>query len=108
MSSELVNIRCCSCGIAFAIDSGLNDYRLKDGKAFYCPNGHEQHYIDSHAKVIKDLKEKLAEVQKELDDYKVENKRLRCELLQAQQKGFFSKLFSAKDDTEATEPTKQQ
>lgn len=33
---------CCNCGVEFA--SPVLIQRLKDGKSFWCPNGHSQHY----------------------------------------------------------------
>jgi hypothetical protein len=36
---------CCSCGVEFA--SPLLAKRREDGKLFYCPNGHQQHFTDT-------------------------------------------------------------
>jgi hypothetical protein len=46
---------CCSCGVLFAMGSDLHCQRRRDGKLFYCPNGHEQHYTAE-----KNAQEKLA------------------------------------------------
>lgn len=35
---------CCSCGVAFALDSDYMRRRRNDHAWFYCPNGHKQHY----------------------------------------------------------------
>lgn len=38
---------CCECGVAFAFPSTLYEKlaKRKPGTAFYCPNGHAQHYL---------------------------------------------------------------
>lgn len=40
---------CCheECGVTFAMDANLYAQRLDDGRAFYCPNGHAQHFSES-------------------------------------------------------------
>lgn len=42
---KIVTETCCECGILF----GMPDYLVKrlktEGGAFYCPNGHGQHYV---------------------------------------------------------------
>ena len=43
-------VDCCECGIRFAFDADLHARRKTDGKSFYCPNGHQQHYGDTEAK----------------------------------------------------------
>ena len=47
---------CITCGITFGIPSEFNDQLQKNGKDFYCPSGHSQHYI-----IGKTLKEQLQE-----------------------------------------------
>lgn len=42
---------CCSCGIEFGIPEKLNDVRLVDGQAFYCPLGHSQHYTPGKTQI---------------------------------------------------------
>ena len=44
-SSHSVTIKCCNCGLPFAVPEDWNSERLRDRKNFYCPNGHQQHYI---------------------------------------------------------------
>lgn len=48
---------CCNCGMVFGMDSVLMDRRRVDGKGFYCPNGHEQFYIETK---VKKLEKELA------------------------------------------------
>jgi len=38
------NISCSECGIVFGVPDGWHESRRNDGKSFYCPNGHGQHY----------------------------------------------------------------
>ena len=38
---------CCNCGILFAMDADFERRRQDDGKYFYCPMGHPQHYTES-------------------------------------------------------------
>jgi hypothetical protein len=40
----LVMETCCTCGILFGMDDQFQNYRLDDGKSFYCPAGHPQMY----------------------------------------------------------------
>lgn len=35
------------CGVAWMLENGFMAARRSDGGAFYCPNGHRQHYIDT-------------------------------------------------------------
>lgn len=51
-STNLVVEECCNCGVVFAMSETLYDRCRKQSSAapgptrnFYCPNGHEQHYI---------------------------------------------------------------
>lgn len=44
VGERLVTETCYSCGVLFAMVEDLYDHRLKDGKSFYCPNGHSQAY----------------------------------------------------------------
>lgn len=36
---------CCNCGVEFAMTEDFYNERLGDKRLFYCPNGHNQHYI---------------------------------------------------------------
>lgn len=49
---------CCECGVPFAMPDYMRSRRLQDGKYFFCPNGHSQHYTKSE---VQRLQEKLAE-----------------------------------------------
>lgn len=45
-SAYLESETCCSCGIAFGMPTDFKSIaqRKAEGKTFYCPNGHPQHY----------------------------------------------------------------
>lgn len=48
-TTTLVTEECCKCHILFAIPKALQDnlleWRGPNGREFFCPNGHAQHYI---------------------------------------------------------------
>ena len=44
---EFVMEECCNCGIPFYMTKDLKKRRLEDGKWFYCPQGHGQHYTET-------------------------------------------------------------
>lgn len=52
---------CYLCGVVFALPTTLRAERLKDHRNFWCPNGHDQHYLG------KTDAQKLREVQKQLE-----------------------------------------
>jgi hypothetical protein len=64
----LTRVSCCECGCLFGIESSFNDSLLNNGRVFYCPNGHTQHYAK---------KERLEKKIKELEN---KNKNLECRI----------------------------
>lgn len=53
---------CCNCGVLFGMTDEFHDQRLKDGntRTFYCPNGHNQHYLKkSDAQLRKEAEAKF-------------------------------------------------
>lgn len=85
---------CCACGTTYAMDEVLKELRRKDGAAFYCPNGHGQHFADSEEKQLQDRNSKIAELESELSDTKTEVTRLKCELLKyTKPKNFIQRIF---------------
>jgi hypothetical protein len=58
---EMVFITCPvqGCGVTFAVTDGFNELRKRDGKDFYCPNGHSLIKTISDAQTIKDLRKSL-------------------------------------------------
>jgi hypothetical protein len=58
---ELETTDCAACGVLFAVDTEFLTRRRKDGKSFYCPNGHSLSYGKSEAdKLREELKQKTA------------------------------------------------
>lgn len=55
----ITEIVCCSCFTHFGMDSNMNQQRLNDGKAFYCPNGHKQWYSESEVDKLKKANQRL-------------------------------------------------
>jgi hypothetical protein len=58
---------CCACGVRFAFPSSLEENLRKDGKHFYCPNGHGQYFGESEAKK---LTRQFVQVRQQLDQEK--------------------------------------
>lgn len=57
---------CCNCGCVFALSADLYQRRLDDGLAFWCPNGHSQHFTTSTvAKLKKELEETKAKADRD-------------------------------------------
>lgn len=54
LTIKLVEICCCKCGMTFAMPSDVNQQYIDNGNSFYCPRGHQQHYLGES------VKEKLA------------------------------------------------
>lgn len=69
-SVELEPEECCACGVVFGMSPALVRNRRETKDAFYCPNGHAQHYIKSTADKLREQleeeKKKLANTQFEL------------------------------------------
>lgn len=51
-TSSLHIIDCFSCHVTFGLDRTHYNDLLDDGRNFYCPNGHRQHFIDSKVKAL--------------------------------------------------------
>mgnify|MGYP003659621978 CR=1 FL=1 len=75
-------IVCADCAITFQITDTLNKLRKDDGNFFYCPNGHAQSYSDSLTELLNTADSKLEESKKELSEVQIENRRLKCLMLQ--------------------------
>lgn len=50
----LVSVRCCNCGVVFAMPDYMQSRLKEKGGTFYCPNGHSQHYCKSDNDVLKE------------------------------------------------------
>ena len=69
-TSKMITIECCSCHVMFAVTKYFYDecQRKKPDKSFFCPNGHEQHFVG-----VSDenrLREQLLNVQSCCDRYR--------------------------------------
>ncbi|GAF86740.1 unnamed protein product [marine sediment metagenome] len=40
---------CCMCAVVYWVTEPFYKERMRTGKSFYCPNGHEQHYTNNEA-----------------------------------------------------------
>ena len=65
---------CCDCGMQFSIPASIQAARRKDGKSFYCPNGHSQYYTDSEnaqlRRQVRKLKEDYEYMKSRRDSYR--------------------------------------
>jgi hypothetical protein len=59
---------CCNCGIIFDLPDHICNQRKIDGKLFYCPNGHGQHYTENKDVEIQRLKSQIADLQARITD----------------------------------------
>ena len=50
---------CVSCGVDFAMTDDLIRARRRDGKTFWCPNGHPQSYTETDATRLKKAQQEL-------------------------------------------------
>ena len=60
---DFSTVECCSCGVMFAMPQVLNESRLKDKNAFFCPNGHSQVYTGKTQ-----AEKKVEELQKAIEE----------------------------------------
>lgn len=63
---------CPSCGVLFGITEELQTRRQKDGKSFYCPNGHSMSYSDTLEKQFRREQEKTARLTSNLDQVRAD------------------------------------
>lgn len=66
VNAMFVEEDCITCGISFCMTQGFKNQKLRDKTTFYCPNGHEMHYIGEN--VEKRLRRELEE-QKKITEY---------------------------------------
>jgi hypothetical protein len=56
-----MHISCASCGVEFCLPDGLHAARRKDGRSFWCPNGHSLSFSPTRdEKRIAELEQQLA------------------------------------------------
>jgi hypothetical protein len=56
-------VNCCSCGVLFGMPEQMLRSRREDGKEFFCPSGHQQHFTKTEAQR---LRERLANTEQSL------------------------------------------
>lgn len=54
----IITESCCNCGVVFGLHEPTYNQRREDGKNFFCPNGHSQHYSETEASRLKKELEK--------------------------------------------------
>lgn len=54
-------LTCCLCAVEFAVPTVLDETCLRDKQIFWCPNGHDQHYITSIKETLDRVRQDLAE-----------------------------------------------
>lgn len=57
-SGTIIVETCCKCGVTFGLTDRFRDEHVENGKDFYCPNGHPQHYTTSLAAQLKEAQAK--------------------------------------------------
>ena len=67
---QLVQEQCYKCGVYFGLERGHYDLLLKEGKAlaFFCPNGHQQHYVEGEADKLRRERDRLQQQLAQKDD----------------------------------------
>lgn len=43
----MIELTCCVCGTVFTMADSIYHQRKRDGKVFFCPNGHSQIFTNS-------------------------------------------------------------
>src|SRR3954467_8134907 len=64
---DFVVMCCSSCGVTYALIEDMQRIRTSDGKTFYCPNRHGQHYGNSTEKQLAKAKQEAERLKKSLD-----------------------------------------
>ena len=84
----MVTETCCRCGLTFAFPSDYKKELLADtSKWFYCPNGHEQHYVKStEQKLREEYERKLQQKEEDLANTTATKIQLESELQKVQRK----------------------
>lgn len=61
IETTLTTVSCCVCGTLFGIHTTLYNKLYENGRIFYCPNGHDQHFSEPLRKKYEKLKKELAD-----------------------------------------------
>lgn len=79
---EFVVETCCSCGAAFAMTADMHARRLGDRRNFYCPSGHQQHYVGtSDAQKLEDERARNVHLRDQLQASVEDAERVRFALM---------------------------
>jgi hypothetical protein len=80
----MVYLECGECGALYGMSKHFNDERRKDGKGFYCINGHSRAYRpgesaeDKLRREVFQREHELASVRRQLADANVRASRFKC------------------------------
>ena len=58
---------CVNCGVIYGVDAEFEAARRRDGKTFYCPNGHAMSFTETDAMRLKQERERNARLTASLD-----------------------------------------
>lgn len=76
---------CVNCGLHFQVPDDYQELRKYDGRNFYCPNGHAQHYNyaerEKQKNALTEANAKINELSEELNASKIEIRQLKCRLM---------------------------
>lgn len=68
MTPTFEDQQCCDCGIPFRVPTGYTDLRRRDGKQFFCPNGHGMTYGESELDRFRRERDQLKQDAARLED----------------------------------------
>jgi hypothetical protein len=70
-NGRMVSCCCTKCGIEFAFTKDNYTHYLNNGKEFFCPNKHANHFAEPNQKntSLSDAEEKIKELEAELKGY---------------------------------------
>jgi hypothetical protein len=76
VTADLITETCCrsDCGILFAVPADWQARKRRDHTNFYCPNGHDQHYVGKTEE--EKLKEELKRTRENLEWHRERGDRL--------------------------------
>jgi hypothetical protein len=63
----LTPLNCGGCGVAFAMPESLYRECLRNGRSFYCPNGHERQFTETVEQQLKEAQRELAKTARRLE-----------------------------------------
>lgn len=91
MQEEMTNLenvrelRCCECGLHYAVTRDYRELLSEIEKHFFCPNGHKQYFSKDPNENKELLRQKIKDLEKELKDAKEECRMMECELMKFRQ-----------------------